>query len=121
MSLKDRAQESNLLLLCHECHKKVDSTQHRDNYSVEFLTEKKDQHEERVRQVTDFATLRPTTVFRLVASVRGTLSSIPPAQISEALRLEGLTGMGEDTRNGVFDILLPDPETESWSWIRAKP
>jgi hypothetical protein len=28
--------------------------------------------------------------------------------------------MGEDTRNGVFEISLPDPETESWSWVRAK-
>lgn len=120
LSAEARAHESNLLLLCHECHKTVDSTQHRDSYSVEFLTAKKAEHEERVRQVTDFATLRPTTVFRITASVRGTLSPIPLAQISEALRLEGLTGMGEDTRNGVFDIHLPDPETESWSWSRAK-
>lgn len=28
--------------------------------------------------------------------------------------------MGEDTRNGIFDIHLPDPETESWSWARAE-
>lgn len=120
MSAEERAQESNLLLLCTDCHKNVDSIQHRESYSVEFLTSKKNEHEERVRQVTDFATLRPTTVLRLLASVRGTLSSIPPAQISEALRQEGFTGMGEDTRNGVFDIHLPDPETESWSWSRAK-
>lgn len=120
LSAEDRALESNLFLLCHDCHKKIDSKQHRDSYSVEFLTSKKNEHEERVRQVTDFATLRPTTVLRLVASVRGTHSSISPAQISEALRQEGLTGMGEDTRNGVFDIALPDPETESWSWARAR-
>jgi hypothetical protein len=120
LSAEDRARESNLFLLCHGCHKKIDSVQHRDSYSVEFLTSKKSEHEERVRQVTDFATLRPTTVLRLVGSVRGTLSPIPPAQISEALRREGLTGMGEDTRNGVFDIALPDSESASWYWARAK-
>ncbi|WP_171059364.1 SAVED domain-containing protein [Arthrobacter crystallopoietes] len=120
LTAEERAQEANLFLVCRGCHKKIDSLQHRDSYSVEFLTSKKNEHEERVRQVTDFATLRPATVLRVVATVRGTYSPIPAVQISEALRREGLTGMGADTRNGVFDISLPDPESASWSWARAK-
>ncbi|WP_197410635.1 SAVED domain-containing protein [Arthrobacter sp. EPSL27] len=120
MTADERAQEPNLFLLCHSCHKKIDSKQHRDSYTVEFLAYKKKEHEERVRQVTDFATLRPATVLRLVASVRGTYSPVSGAQISEALRHEGLTGMGEDTRNGYFEIPLPDPESAVWSWARAE-
>jgi hypothetical protein len=117
---EERAEETNLFLLCHDCHKKIDSTQHRDKYSVEFLASKKREHEARVRQVTDFATLRPTTVLRLVGSVRGTLSPVSPEQISEALRREGLTGLGEATRNGIFEIILPDDESAPWTWARAK-
>jgi SMODS-associated and fused to various effectors sensor domain len=119
LTAEERAQEPNLFLLCHSCHKKIDSKQHRATYTVEFLASKKKEHEERVRQVTDFATLRPATVLRLVASVRGTYSPVSGAQISEALRREGLTGMGDDTRNGYFDIALPDPESAAWSWARA--
>lgn len=120
LTAEERAHESNLFLLCRTCHKKIDSRQHRDSYTVEFLASKKKEHEERVRQVTDFATLRPATVLRLVATVRGTLSPVSAAQISEALRRDGLTGMGDDTRNGFFDISLPDPESAAWSWARAE-
>ncbi|MEJ1193155.1 SAVED domain-containing protein [Pseudarthrobacter sp. CCNWLW207] len=120
LTAEERAYESNLFLLCHTCHKKIDSRHHRDSYTVDFLAAKKKEHEDRVRQVTDFATLRPATVIRLAAAVRGTFSPVPPAQVAEALRREGLTGMGDDTRNGIFDISLPDPESATWSWARAE-
>lgn len=87
---------------------------------MEFLTEKKQQHERRVREVTDFATLRPTTVIRLTASVRGTVAPATQAQVGEALRGSGLTGMGADTRTGAFEIDLRNDEADAWTWDASK-
>lgn len=117
---KERAAETNLLLLCGDCHRVIDSPVYREKYTVEFLTKKKQQHERRVREVTDFATLRPSTVIRFTAPVRGTVAPATHAQIGEALRRSGLTGMGADTRTGAFEIDLRSDESDTWSWDAAK-
>lgn len=120
LTAKERAAEANLLLLCGDCHRRIDSVAYRDAYTVEFLTSKKLTHERRVREVTDFATLRPSTVIRLVASVRGTAAPATPAQVGEALRRAGLTGMGADTRTGAFEVDLRHDERSSWTWDASK-
>ncbi|WP_262003572.1 SAVED domain-containing protein [Microbacterium sp. Mcb102] len=89
-------------------------------YTVKFLRAKKTEHERRVREVTDFATLRPATVLRLTAPVRGTVAPATGGQIGESLRVAGLTGMGADTRTGSFDIDLRHHESEPWSWEASK-
>lgn len=116
----ERAAEENLLLLCGDCHKRVDSRQYRDTYTVDFLRAKKEQHERRVREVTDFATLRPATVLTVTASVRGSVAPATKAQVGEALRQSGLTGMGADTRTGAFDVDLRHNEGEPWTWDVSK-
>jgi len=116
----ERNAESNLLLLCNDCHRTIDSSTYRDKFTVDFLTEKKAEHERRVREVTNFATLRPSTVIRLTAAVRGTVGPATDEQVSEALRHSGLTGMGADTRTGVFDIDLRYDENDPWVWDASK-
>lgn len=116
LTVYERALEGNLLLLCYSCHKRIDDRAFRDTYTVAFLAEKKRLHETRVRQVTDFATLRPTSVIRLTGDVRGTRSPASLPQVAEALRREDLTGMGDDTRNGLFDLNLSGSHTDSWVW-----
>lgn len=111
-----RAFEANLMLLCYSCHKRIDDKAYRDQYTVEFLTAKKLLHEKRVREVTDFATLRPTSVVTVSADVRGTAPSISLPQVAEALRADGYTGMGADTRNGAFTIHLPGNDDDGWAW-----
>jgi len=115
-----RNGESNLLLLCNDCHRTVDSPAYRDKFTVEFLTSKKVEHERRVREVTKFATLRPATVIRLTGAVRGTVGPATTEQVGEALRRAGLTGMGADTRNGAFDIDLQYDEDDPWVWEASK-
>lgn len=117
---KQRAAEENLLLLCGDCHRKVDSPDLVDKYTVEFLTEKKNEHERWVRDVTDFARLRPAIVIRMTGTVRGTRSPASKEQIGEALRGAGLTGMHADSRTGMFDITSFDEETDSWTWDAAR-
>lgn len=117
---KERAAEENLLLLCGDCHRKVDSPELVEKYTVQFLTEKKSEHERWVRDVTDFARLRPAIVIRMTGTIRGTRSAATKEQIGEALREAGLTGMHADSRTGMFDIISVDAETDSWAWDAAR-
>lgn len=116
----ERAQEENILLLCHSCHRVIDSEAHRDKYTVDFLKARKAEHERRVREVTNFPTLRPASVLSLQAQVRGTFSRVTPEQISAGLLRAGLTGLGADTRNGRFDVTLDQSEKEGWAWEAAR-
>lgn len=120
LTAAERNEESNLLLLCNDCHRTIDSSAYRDKFTVDFLTQKKAEHERRVREVTNFATLRPSTVIRLTGAVRGTAGPATDEQVSEALRNSGLTGMGADTRTGVFDIDLRHDEDDPWVWAASK-
>lgn len=116
LSATERSFEENLLLLCYHCHKRIDDTRYRDKYTVELLTQKKQLHERRVREVTDFAVLRPTSVVTMSADIRGTAAPVSLSQVAEALRLEGYTGMGNDTRNGAFTVELPGNANDGWVW-----
>lgn len=116
LSGRERAEESNLLLLCGSCHLRMDDVVLRELYTVEFLKSRKNEHERRVREVTAFATRRPTTVLRMSADVRGAPSRPTARQISEALLAESLTGFGADTRTGNIEIDSPDRDTAGWVW-----
>ncbi len=116
LDANERSFEENLLLLCYRCHKRIDDKVYRDKYTVEFLTQKKQLHERRVREVTDFAILRPTSVVTVSADIRGTAAPVSLSQVAEALRPEGYTGMGDDTRNGAFTLHLPGNANDGWAW-----
>ena len=120
LDTNDRALEANILLLCHSCHRAIDSKGHRDEYSVEFLRARKAEHERRVREVTDFPTLRPATVLRVHGPIRSSISPPTAEQISHALLHSGLTGLDADTRNGRFDVSIDHSEKEEWSWQAAR-
>lgn len=111
-----RAFEENLLLLCYSCHKRIDDKVYRDKYTVDFLTQKKQLHERRVREVTDFAILRPTSVVTVSADIRGTAAPVSLSQVAEALRPEGYTGLGDETRNGAFTLHLTGNSNDGWAW-----
>lgn len=116
LDANERAFEENLMLLCYPCHKRIDDKAYVDKYTVEFLTQQKQLHERRVREVTDFATLRPTSVVTVSADIRGTAAPVSLAQVAEALRAEGYTGMGDDTHNGAFTLHLPGNANDGWAW-----
>lgn len=116
LDANERSFEENLLLLCYRCHKRIDDKVYRDKYTVEFLTQRKQLHERRVREVTDFAILRPTSVVTVSADIRGTAAPVSLSQVAEALRPEGYTGMGDDTRNGAFTLHLPGNSNDGWAW-----
>jgi hypothetical protein len=120
LDLPSRALESNLLLLCHTCHRKVDSRGLAEHYSQDMLAALKKKHESRVRSVTNFATHAPTFVLRVGSSVRGSFARASDRQVAEAFRLSGLTHGTDDSRDATVEIDLPDPETWETTWDRTK-
>lgn len=120
LSDTDRAKEENLLLLCHACHRMVDDPEAADYFTTEYLVAKKAEHESRVRSATAFSTLTPVVVLQVTATVRGTYSPASARQMSESLRLAGLTLSGEDPRDSTIAVEARDSETASWTWDRGK-
>lgn len=117
---QERAEESNLMLLCDPCHKQADDASLSDHYTLEFLKASKAAHEKRVRQVTNFSTLTPTAVLRVTGAIRGTFMPATDREIAEALRLANLTAFGEDPRGETVKVELPDAESEAWAWGRGQ-
>lgn len=115
----ERAHASNLMLLCHECHRKIDSRGMADYYSRERLTSIKERHEARVRASTDFATHGAAVVLRVSSTIRGSRVSATNRQISETLRQSLLTPATADARDSRFELELLDAETAEWAWDRA--
>lgn len=115
----ERARASNLMLLCHDCHKKVDSRGLAGFYTREMLARIKDRHEARVRTTTDFSTYGPAMVLRVSSKIRGTKVAATDRQISEALRQSQLSPATADARDSRFEIDLPDAESTDWGWARA--
>jgi hypothetical protein len=52
LTKKQINQLSNLMLVCHDCHKKIDQDKRGERYSAELLHEWKDEHEQRIAIVT---------------------------------------------------------------------
>jgi hypothetical protein len=117
LSGEERAAAANLMLLCYPCHKKADLDP--EHYSCEYLIELKNEFEERVREVTNFASLEPTIVVRLTSPIRGHAAAITDAQVSESLRYSHLTYAGEDVRSATERIALDVPEDVEGIWTTA--
>ncbi len=115
----ERAHSSNLMLLCHDCHKKVDSHGMAGYYTREMLASIKELHEARVRASTDYASYGAAVVLRVASTIRGSRVSATDRQISEALRQSLLTPATPDARDSRFELELLDPESAEWVWDRA--
>lgn len=72
----------NLVLLCPQCHKKVDDTP--GDFSVDELRRHREAHEARVRRAVDVDVDHKTLVLTLSAPVAGQPNNIPLAHAVEA-------------------------------------
>lgn len=66
----DRRAAGNLLLLCRICHKPADADGVMGRYTVEVLNRMKNEHEKRIRFLTEIGADRTATIIRLVGEVR---------------------------------------------------
>ncbi len=75
---------SNLMLLCHACHKLIDDNP--DEYPVQLLLRYKSEQERRVRQVMSLAPDMRTAVVQFKAPIHGQSVDIPVEQMVEAVQ-----------------------------------
>ncbi|GAA2230765.1 SAVED domain-containing protein [Herbiconiux moechotypicola] len=116
LTLDERALPENLLLLCHQCHRMVDDIGAEKIYNEEYLARHKREHEDRVRQVTNFATVTPAAVVRVTGRIRGTLSAATDRQVGAALHYEDLRPAGEHPHDSEYVVTIESEDTDSWVW-----
>lgn len=116
LALEQRARTENLLLLCHQCHRMIDAEGADKVYTEEYLRTHKRTHEDRVRRVTDFATLTETAVVRVTGRVRGFLAPATDRQVMSALHFEDMQYAGEHPRDAEFEVSIDSEDTDSWVW-----
>lgn len=114
----ERADQSNLMLLCQPCHRMIDEEP--DFYPVEWLARQKEAFETRVRQATRFPTLEPTAVIEFTAPIRGNAVTIPREQIFEALREASLRFAGDHYRDATLEVPLTLPESTVGAWAAGE-
>ncbi len=80
---KDINDVVNLMLLCTDCHKLIDTDP--EKYSVAVLEKYKAKHEERIHHVTGLGPDLKTTVVQLKSRIAGQTVAIPAADITSAV------------------------------------
>lgn len=73
----------NLLLVCHDCHKKIDS--HPERYPAELLRRWKEQHEDRVELVTGIHPTKQSQVVLYGAAIGDVAAQLSPRDAMEAM------------------------------------
>lgn len=96
-SLAERSEADNLLLLCRNCHKPVDDNGIKGLYSIEVLQRLKQEHEARIRFLTEIGADRKAILVRLVGPIRG---------VSPELTYN--TVLAAATAAGIFPATLPN-------------
>jgi hypothetical protein len=76
---------SNLMLVCHDCHKKIDSDKEGVRYSASLLKEWKHAHEQRVSIVTGIAATKRSHVVLYGSRIGAEDSSLHAAAAMEAM------------------------------------
>lgn len=76
---------SNLMLVCHDCHKKVDSDKTGVRYSASLLKEWKESHESRIRIVTGVSSSKRSHVVLYGSRIGDENSPLHPGAAMEAM------------------------------------
>jgi hypothetical protein len=96
LSSAARAEPSNLILTCRNCHKPVDDGGVSGRYSIEELARRKQDHETRIEALTAIGADRSAYVLRIVGDVRGV-----PAELTRS------TVLAATTAAGLYPKILP--------------
>lgn len=115
----DRDKEENLMLLCHGCHRKVDSARGQVVYTVEVLRGIKEQHESMVAALTDFRVENRTLVIATRSTIRQKPVGASQREIAFALVESRRTPYTLGNLTYRVDIDLVDPVSDEWAWKRG--
>ncbi len=90
LDVHERNEADNLILVCYDQHRVIDSKSLWDVYSADRLRAFKRQHEHQIKKLTELAHRDSTTVLRLVDTIHGS-----PAQLSQSAVNEALVSVGQ--------------------------
>lgn len=76
---------ANLLLVCHDCHTKIDQDKKGERYSAELLLKWKDEHEKRIAIVTGIDPTKKSYVVLYGANIGAQTSKLQPHAAANAL------------------------------------
>jgi hypothetical protein len=85
LPVEDRNLADNLILLCPSCHTEIDKRGALDIVTVEWLKERKREHEARVHEVTGLDPIRTTAIVRMVGDLRGRSVELSSATAAKAV------------------------------------
>ena len=120
---------SNLMLLCSDHNNYIDDSNYVDTYTVELLHEFKQEHENRIYQVTGMGQDYGVRIIKLYSKIQGQIPNISDRSISEAIMpyypLEGTLNMdltkvasyeyAQRKINRIVDLhILSDSKEESY-------
>jgi hypothetical protein len=89
LPVDERADESNLMLLCYDQHHVIDNRSMWDVFDADTLRNMKRRHEQRILQLTAIADEDKTTVLRVIGTIRGASVSASPQTVARALLADG--------------------------------
>lgn len=82
---KELNEVGNLMLVCHDCHKKIDHDKDGERYSADLLNDWKRKHERRVEIVSGVAQDKHSMVVLYGANIGAEKSLLQPLAANEAL------------------------------------
>lgn len=87
LEVSERNKAENLLLMCGDHHKQIDTKEFRERYPVSVLKALKQKHEARIRLLTDITEDQSTLIFRVIAKVRNNVFAVPTRVAQAAVSL----------------------------------
>jgi hypothetical protein len=85
LPLEERNTADNLVLLCPEHHKTIDTPELLAKFTVERLLNQKDRHETRIRHLTSLKEDDRTVVIRMYGSIRGANAEVSREHASDVV------------------------------------
>lgn len=85
MPLSKRSRIENLMLACTKHHRMIDNKKLVAQYPKELLTQYKQDHEARIRHLTDMKPEHETVVLRVLGNIRGDSVSVPHEEVRTAV------------------------------------
>ena len=85
MPLKERAEIQNLMLVCRDHHKLIDSNETRDRYPKKLLLEMKNEHEARIGYLTSLVNNKKSFLVKCKANILGEIIQVSEHDIHAAI------------------------------------
>jgi hypothetical protein len=109
----------NLMLVCHECHRKLDNKKDGGRYSATFLRRMKAEHEERIDRVTGIAVDKHTHIVLYGANIGDHSSPLNYRHAAPALFPERYPAADAPIELSTVNSSFSDRDVEFWT-LEAK-